>query len=75
VRIQFLVSWVVTPCSLVGGYQCFGEICYLRHHHHIIIIIIIIVVISTLKMEAEGSPETLVIVYIGSQLEDHILNE
>jgi hypothetical protein len=29
-----MVFWIVTPCSLVGGYQCFKRICcfYLQGH-------------------------------------------
>jgi hypothetical protein len=29
VKIHIVVSWVMTPCSLVGGYQCFGGTYYL----------------------------------------------
>jgi hypothetical protein len=30
-RSGCVLFWAVAPCSLVGGYQCFGEICCLRH--------------------------------------------
>jgi hypothetical protein len=30
VKIQVVVFWVVTPCSDMVGYQCFGGLCYLH---------------------------------------------
>jgi len=47
VKIQVEVFWVVTPCSVVTGYQCFGGSCYFHLHF-------------TLKMEAVKSSDTLV---------------
>jgi len=32
VKIQVEVFWVVTPCSVVVGYQRFGEPCCLHLH-------------------------------------------
>jgi len=32
VKIQVEVFWVVTPCSAVLGYQCFGGPCCLHLH-------------------------------------------
>jgi hypothetical protein len=29
INIQVVVFWVVTSCSVVVGYQCFGETCCL----------------------------------------------
>jgi hypothetical protein len=47
VKIQVEVFWVVTPCSVVVGYQCFRGPCCLHLHF-------------TIKMEAARSSETMV---------------
>jgi hypothetical protein len=47
VKIQFKVFWVVMPCSVVVGYECFGGPCQIYLHF-------------TLKMEAAWFSKTLV---------------
>jgi hypothetical protein len=49
------VFWVVTPCSVVVGYQLFRDLCCLR---------------LTLKMEAEQISETLVLYHSTSRCDN-----
>jgi hypothetical protein len=30
-EIKVMVYWVLTPCSAIGGYRCFGGTWYLHH--------------------------------------------
>jgi hypothetical protein len=32
VKLQFKIFWVVTPCNVAVGYQCFGGPCCLHLH-------------------------------------------
>jgi hypothetical protein len=33
INVSIVVLWVVTPCSLVGGNECFGETLVARRHN------------------------------------------
>jgi hypothetical protein len=50
-NIYTVVFWVMTPFSLIYGYQLFGEICCLSLHS------------GTLKTNIPDSPESMVTIY------------